>query len=226
MLTALGTAAFVSLGFWQLRRASEKEQLLAAFARTAQSTPVGLAEARRTASAVHFPHLRLEGRFDTEHVYLLDDQVRNQRAGVLVYSVFEPLGGGPLLLVNRGFLPRRNGQPLQVPGVGDAAVVLSGLYAPVPGSGLRLGGNALPAQTAWPKKTIYLDTAEIAADLGRRVDERVLLLDPDPASGLERVWTPELIPPERHRGYAFQWFSFAAAAIILFLVLHWRRKPA
>ena len=31
------------------------------------------------------------------------------------------------------------------------------------------------------------------------------------------------MPPQRHRGYAFQWFSFAIAAIVIFIVLHWRR---
>lgn len=226
VLAALGTTAFVSLGLWQLRRGAEKEQLLAAFARTAQIAPVDLAEARRQADALHFPHVRVEGRFDAEHAYLLDDQIRDQRTGVVVYGVFEPLEGGLALLVNRGFLPRHESRLIEVPPLAQGPLVLSGLYAPPPGSGLRLGGNALPKQSAWPKTTIYLDTGEISADIGRRVDDRVLLLDPDPASGFERVWTPELMPPERHRGYAFQWFSFAAAAIVIFLVLHWRKSPS
>ncbi|ANB19084.1 SURF1 family protein [Dokdonella koreensis] len=225
-LTLCGVALFSSLGSWQLRRAAEKEQLLAAFARTAQTAPVSLSEARRTASTQHFPHVRVEGRFDTAHAYLLDDQIRGQRTGVILYGVFEPLGGGPALLVNRGFLPRREDREMPVPAAETGPVALSGLYAPVPGSGLRLGGNALPGQTTWPKKTIYLDTDEIAADIGRALDDRVLLLDPDPASGFERIWTPELMPPERHRGYAFQWFSFVVAALAIFTLLHWRKESS
>jgi cytochrome oxidase assembly protein ShyY1 len=28
------------------------------------------------------------------------------------------------------------------------------------------------------------------------------------------------MPPARHRAYALQWFSFALAAIVMFVVLH------
>ena len=38
-----------------------------------------------------------------------------------------------------------------------------------------------------------------------------------------REWTPQILPPERHQGYALQWFTFALAALVIFLVLHWRR---
>ncbi|HOX72536.1 MAG TPA: SURF1 family protein, partial [Dokdonella sp.] len=61
------------------------------------------------------------------------------------------------------------------------------------------------------------------ADLGRPIDTRVLLLDADAASGFVREWTPQILPPERHRGYAFQWFCFALASVVIFIVLHWRR---
>jgi surfeit locus 1 family protein len=31
------------------------------------------------------------------------------------------------------------------------------------------------------------------------------------------------MPPARHRAYAFQWFTFALAAVVLLLVLHRKR---
>ena len=99
-------------------------------------------------------------------------------------------------------------------------ITLSGLYAPFPGSGLRLGGNALPGQAKWPKLTLFLDAKAIATDLGVAVEPRLLLLDPQPASGFERVWKPQVFPPERHIGYAFTWFCFAAVAIAILIVTH------
>ncbi|TAL88103.1 MAG: SURF1 family protein, partial [Rhodanobacter sp.] len=33
------------------------------------------------------------------------------------------------------------------------------------------------------------------------------------------------MPPIRHRAYAFQWFSFALAAVVILLVLHRKRRP-
>ncbi len=224
VLLVAGLAAFTTLGFWQLGRAHEKETLLAAYAGASERAPVSLGEARRSAAGPLHPRVRVHGRFDPARGYVLDDQVRDGRRGRIHYAVFEPVGDERVLLVNLGFRARTGAaDDASLPPLPSGELELAGLYAPPPGAGLRLGGNALPAQSRWPKLTIYIDTAEIAQDLVRRVDERVLLLDADPASGFERAWTPQILPPERHRGYALQWFSFALAAIVLFIVLHWRR---
>jgi cytochrome oxidase assembly protein ShyY1 len=56
----------------------------------------------------------------------------------------------------------------------------------------------------------------------------VLALDADPAAIYVRVHTLDLssMPPARHRAYAFQWFTFALAAVVMFLVLHrTKRRP-
>ncbi len=224
LLTAAGVAAFSTLGFWQLRRAADKELLLAAFAGADARQSLSLDEARRLAAAGAYPHVQVRGWFDPVHTYVLDDQVRDGQQGRFSFAIFVPNDGGLALLVNRGFLGRAASE--KQPALPEGEVELGGLYAPAPGSGLRLGGNALPKSSAWPKLTIYIDPAEIAQDAGRALDDRVLLLDPDPASAFVREWTPQILPPERHRGYAFQWFSFAFAAIVIFIVLHWRHpKP-
>ena len=183
---------------------------------------MSLGEARsRNVSAVN-PHVSVDGRFDTLHGYLLDDQIRDGRQGVLVFALFEPADGSLPLLVNRGFIDRE--QSNKLPAVPGGERRLSGLYAPAPGSGLRMGGNPLPGQDDWPKRSIYIDPVEIAEDLKRKMDTRILLLDADPASGFVREWTPQVMSPDRHRGYAFQWFCFVIAAIVIFIVLHWRRE--
>jgi len=55
----------------------------------------------------------------------------------------------------------------------------------------------------------------------------VLALDADPASIYERVHTLDFsaMPPARHRAYAFQWFSFALAVVVILLVLNRKRAP-
>ena len=156
---------------------------------------------------------------------MLDDQVRGGRAGVMLFEVFMPSAGGDALLLNRGFLPRGlRGEPPQLPPPPQGVQRLRALYAPPPGAGIRLGGNALTTQALWPKTTIYIDLGEIAADLGRRLDPRVLLqvsTDAD-AHGFVRNWKPEVFPPERHYGYAFTWFTFAAVVVATFVILHRR----
>jgi len=159
--------------------------------------------------------------------YVLDDQVRDGHAGVMLFEVFAPSAGGDALLVNRGFLPRgARGDTPQLPTVPQGVQHLRALYAPPPGAGIRLGGNALPKQLAWPKTTIYLDLGEIAADLGRKLDPRVLLEVSSETDdrGFVRRWKPEVFPPERHYGYAFTWFTFAAVVVATFAILHRKKR--
>jgi len=229
VLCVAAIAMFVALGRWQLHRAQEKVDLFAAFDAAATQAPVALAQARRETAPSRYPLVRVDGRYDPLHAYVLDNQFRDGRAGVMVFDVFEPADGGPALLANRGFLARdaRGARPA-IPPPPDGTQALSALYAPPPGSGLHLGGNALPQQASWPKISIYLDIPEIAQDLGRPLDPRVLLLMPaagDNGGGaFVREWRPEVFPPERHYGYAFTWFTFAGVVVATFVILHWRKE--
>jgi cytochrome oxidase assembly protein ShyY1 len=176
---------------------------------------------------MRWPLVEVDGSYDSAHAYVLDDQVRDGRAGVMLFEVLVPSAGGDALLVNRGFLPRdARGNSPQLPPIPPGTQHLRALYAPPPGAGIRLGGNALQKQATWPKSTIYVDLGEIAADLGRTLDPRVLLqvsADADP-QGFVRNWKPEVFPPERHYGYAFTWFTFAAVVVATFAILHRRRR--
>ncbi len=224
LLTCAGIALFIGLATWQLRRARDKTALFAAFAHATEQTPVSLDQARRATKPVRVPLVRVSGRYDPQHAYVLDNQVRDGRAGVMLFDVFEPADGGVPVLVNRGFLARdaRGARPV-VPPPPAGRQELTALYAAAPGTGLRLGGDALPAQQAWPKTSIYIDPAEISRDLGRKLDSRVLLLLPAAGSAFVREWTPQVFPPQRHLGYAFTWFTFAAVAVVIFVSLHWRK---
>src|SRR3954471_6254676 len=87
-LTLLGVAAFAALGFWQLDRAAQKERLLAAYADAAHAPFVDFASVREHADALHYPHVHIAGHFDTQHGYLLDEQMREGRLGVHAIAVF------------------------------------------------------------------------------------------------------------------------------------------
>lgn len=223
-LAGFGLVFFLALGFWQVGRAQQKERLFAAFAGARDAPLVSLAGARASRTPDRHPHVAVRGHYDPVHGYVLENRFHAGRVGAIAFAVFEPTDGSMPLLVARGWLAAdRDGRVPRIPPLPGGERQLQGLYAPPPGSGLRLG-NALPDQAAWPKTTLYIDPAEIGADIGRSLDERVLLLDPDPSSGFVRDWRPRVFPPERHYGYAFTWFSFALLTVGLFVGLHWRRR--
>jgi len=227
LLTLFGLAFFSALGCWQLDRAAQKERLFAAFAGAASQAPVTLDAARRMEFSQRYPLVAVRGRFDAVHTYYLVDRTHEGKVGTIAYAIFEPADGSTPLLVDRGFVADdAHGHATNIPPPPEGEQQLSALYAPAPGSGLRLGGNALPRQTAWPKESIYLDVSEIAADAGRSLDAKILKLAPDPASGFVREWRPDVFPPERHRGYAFTWFTLAVIVAGVFVGMHWRKDTS
>lgn len=222
-LTVFGVVIFCALGAWQLKRADYKETVLARFHQAATAPLVSLADARQDRAPDAYPHVRVTGRLQGGRVYLLDDQMRSGRLGVMVFVPFMPEASTRILLVNLGFLAKMGADSTTLPDlppIPEQPVTVTGIYAPAPLPGLKLGGNPLVREKTWPKLVTWIDPRAIGADLHASVYPHVLLTDPDPHSAYIRSWTANVMLPARHRAYALQWFSFAIAAIVMFFVLH------
>lgn len=225
LLLLVGLGVFLGLSRWQWSRAEEKERLLASYAAAEHAGLRQFATLPETLAAEDYPRVAVSGRYVAGRGYWLDQQIHESKVGRRAIAVFQPQGASRRLLVDLGWVAAPVGQPAPVwPELPLTDLELHGIYAPAPGGGLRVGGDALPRQTTWPKLTLFVDGAAITQDLGGPVAPRLLLLDADPASGFVRQWTPAVMPPEKHRGYALQWFSFAIAAVVIFVVLHWRKN--
>ena len=226
LLTVAGVLVFVRLGVWQLHRADFKDELLRRYAAAASASVQGFDTVADQPPVDVYPRVRVQGRYLVDRLYLLDNPKHDSFGGVEVYAPFQPIHQNTLLLVDLGFLPG-NGtdKPPQLPPLPADVQTLQGVYQPPPGTGLELGGNALTQQTQWPKTSIYLDVDQVAADLHAKLYPRVLVLDAEPSAIYVRVHTLDIssMPPARHRAYAFQWFTFAVAAVVIFLWLHRKR---
>ncbi len=225
LLLLVGLAVFLGLSRWQWGRAHEKEVLLASYAAAENAGLRQFATLPETLPAEDYPRVAVRGHYVAGRGYWLDQQIHESKVGRRALAVFEPQGSPRRLLVDLGWVAAPPGQPAPAwPDLPLTEVELHGIYAPAPGGGLRVGGDALPRQNAWPKLTLFVDLAAVGRDLGAEVAPRLLLLDADPASGFVRRWTPAVMSPEKHRGYALQWFTFAIAAVVIFVVLHWRKS--
>ncbi|HEX7382342.1 MAG TPA: SURF1 family protein [Nevskiaceae bacterium] len=224
LLTVAGVAVFCALGVWQVHRASYKQTVLVRFHRAADASLVPLATAVADPHRGDYPHVRVRGQLDGHRTYLLDDQMRDNMLGVMVFVPFRPSGAHTSVLVNLGFLPNRGPDATRLPAlppIPAGTVTLTGIYAPPPPPGLKLGGNPLIHETTWPKLVTWISTRQIADDLHTSILPHVLLLDPDPHSAYLRIWNANIsMTPSRHMAYAFQWFTFAFVTVLVFLVLH------
>ena len=227
-LLALAVAgACCGLGSWQLQRMQAKQaQLDAAGQVLAARQPRALAVAAEPARARGYDWAAGRGRFATLPPVLLDNQNRGGRAGVRAYRVFLPADGAMPLLVELGWLPLPGNRQLpQVPA--PALEEISGLLLPPPAPGL-VAATAQP-QPGGQLLLPALEPASLAPALGLpALAPRVLRLDPALPVGYARdlELLPNTLPPERHLGYAVQWFALAAAvlAIAMLLSLRGRRR--
>jgi surfeit locus 1 family protein len=220
LLTLAALAAFGALGLWQVGRAQEKRAMLESFERGMQ-TDHALGTGR-VDGLPRFQHVSATGRYDPGRQVLLDNMPSSTgQPGYRVLTPFVRDGADRLLLVDRGWVPlgvsRERLPPVDVGAdVREAAGRLDDL--PVPG--MRIGGAAAPGATGWPRVLNFPRRADLELALGEPVESRIVLLDAQRPDGFERVWRPALgFPPERHLGYALQWFALAIVAIVLFVAL-------
>ncbi len=70
-----------------------------------------------------------------------------------------------------------------------------------------------------------VDLGAFAADTGLALQPIVIEQRSDSGDGLLREWPRPDAGIERHQSYALQWYSLAALAVVLALVLSFRRDP-
>ncbi|WP_375740820.1 SURF1 family protein [Pseudomonas boanensis] len=208
----------VGLGFWQLARGEEKRQLLAAAEAKQLAVPVSV-ETLREHPDPAFLRVQLRGYFDARHSVLLDSRIRDGKAGVELLQPFLDGASGLWLLVNRGWLPwpdRREAPAFTTP---DGEQVLSAWTYVPPGTGFELKHTA---DNAWPQLVNQVDAAALWQRLGREGLSLELRLESGPTA--YRVdWPVVVMGPDKHIGYAVQWFALAIALLGLFIFLGLRK---
>ena len=226
LATLVTFPVLVSLGFWQLDRAAQKEASLAAFDERAARSTLDLNDTDPDADADLFRTARAEGDLDGGRQFLLDNQTHRREVG---YHVLTPLrleGREKAILVDRGWVPVGASRDLLPAVPVDAAPRrIEGHLDQGPPTGIRLGGIA-DGESGWPLRIQYIDYGDLAARLDYPLLPMVLRMDESLPGGFVRRWRPEHptgFGPERNRGYAVQWFALAAALLVIFLVVNLRR---
>ena len=212
-------AVMAMLGNWQAGRAVQKERLLQAADEVLQARdprPLALAADPSRSGALDWAAGR--GHFVEAPAVLLDNQLRDGRPGVRAYRLFDS-GGPEWILVELGWLALPGDRSLPQVERPGGEFELAGLLAAPPSAGLALGEALAPRGDALLAMRLDLDALENVA--GRPVAPRVLRLDPALPLGFERdlELLPNTLTPDRHRGYALQWYGLAATVLVIALLL-------
>lgn len=222
---AVLVAACASLGTWQLRRMHAKQARLdavAALLQERESRPLSLAaDAGR---ATDYDWASGTGHYALLPAVVLDNQLREGRAGVMVYRLFLP-DAGDALLVEWGWLAMPGNRLLpRIDAAPEGERRITGLLLPPPSAGM---GEAATSRQGPVLLTTQLRPADIAATLSLSVvAPRVLRLDPADPEGYARDLDilPNTLLPQQHLGYAVQWFALGLLGLAIATILTYRAR--
>lgn len=215
LLLAASLPCLVGLGCWQLDRAEAKEAAQRALEAQAAAPALALPATRVEAAALRGRHVAARGRYEPARQFFWDNRVWRGQAG---YEVVTPLrldGGELAVLVDRGWIPlpadRRQLPAIATP---EGQVDVEGIALVPPADAFSLA----PASATWEPVWQHVDPARFERIAGVPVQPVVVRLAPESAAGgFVRDWPRADAGVERHRGYALQWFGFAATAVGLWL---------
>lgn len=220
LATLLGLGVFLALGHWQLQRAEEKRLILAEAELGREETLTRLPAAHLPETLWRYRTVVLAGRYEAARQVLLDNMAQDGQVGYQVLTPFW-LDDGDMVLVNRGWLAAEGPRgELPALAIDEAPRELVGQLNRLPRPGLRLGGNEPgDPEDPWPRRFLYPEHETLAAAFGEPLTDLQVQLAPDQPGGYSRRWEVVNMPPERHLGYALQWFAFAAVLVVIYVWL-------
>ncbi len=214
----------MSLGFWQLQRADQKEALVACQGKRLSQVAVELFPDLDQLKTVAYQRVFIEGRFDCEHQILLDNKMHNSQPGFHVITGFQSKKATRSILVNRGWIPMKaNRSPdseyLSCPTETDR---IEGIVSSFPVLGFHFAEIRDLETVNWPLTLLELESELVSSVLNYPVVDYLLLMDSSITGGFVRDWnfTPN-ISSQKHIAYAVQWFGLA---ITLCIISVWKQR--
>ena len=230
VVTLLAIVVLVKLGFWQLERAEQKRQL---FADYEQQQLKGEATRLNQLGEVspesdRFRYVEMNGEFVQKPIFFLDNQIENGTVGYQAIALFRTQTNPDRLIpVNMGWLA--------APGSRDELPEIS-----IPEGQYSLSGFLyFPSNNTFVSNTYEADLADnrirvqefqpnaISEELNIPLTQYTFLLETPETLGWQRDWKPQVMSPEKHQGYAVQWFSLAIACLVIFVfaVIKLNKQP-
>jgi surfeit locus 1 family protein len=216
----------LSLGFWQLDRAAQKRSLLDAYGARPIDSAVQLSAAFAPDINWRYRRAEIEGSYLPTQQFLLDNRVYQGRVGYQVLTPLRLKDGVHAVLVNRGWVPQgKTRADLPKLPVDQSGVVRVEGLIDLPATDVFVLGEGEDRDPGWPKvlQRVRLDLQ--AQQLGAKLLPVVLLLGADQPDGFVRDWKPVVFGPERHVGYAVQWFSLSTALLVIYIWVNLKRTP-
>lgn len=215
LLAVLLMPLVVSLGFWQLDRAEEKRLLQQLFEQRQLAEPVAL-ETLDSQADLRYQPVILRGEFLNARQLLLDNRIYQGRFGYEIITPFRLAASKTLVLVNRGWLQgdiSRRSLP-EIKAITGEATLRAEVYVPQ-GDVMVLADERV---AGWPRVMQSLDIEQLQPEFAQSLFPYSVRIKQDSAASYAPNWVVVNLQPEKHTGYAVQWFAMALTLLAIGLL--------
>jgi surfeit locus 1 family protein len=214
------------LGYWQLSRAQEKQQRLELLAENENSVVTNLGSISE-AEISDFSKVELEVELASRKSILVENKIQNGNLGYHVLNLVHEVESNKYILVNRGWVEGLANRS-DVPKVDLPANYwqLKARFYPI--NSQVLSGDAEIEEYGNTIRIPVLDSSVLQGLeklLSADIEPYVLRIDKQDTYALEVDWAWVSMAPEKHLGYAFQWFALSLAFLIVSLFVLVKRIP-
>ena len=218
---------FISLGCWQLYRYEYKHTLKSKYDTALNNLPTQLS--KLVSDDLHgkniprYTKVKIQGNYIKNKSIFLDNRTQNHRPGYEVLSLFKGHHLSKWLLINRGWVPltrSRVNLPKLKAILGEQTIV--GRIDFPSKKPFLLGAHTLESKT-WPLRIQAIQIKQLSRLAKHAIYPFVILLADNQAHGFSRHWLIQTVKPEKHLGYATQWFVFALVLLIIFVALNFKK---
>ncbi|WP_232496457.1 MULTISPECIES: SURF1 family protein [Methylotenera] len=223
MLTIICIPLFIKLGFWQYEKAVLKQKIQANFELSNKNKLPDLKDYLSNSEILEFKKTHVQGEYATQYQILIDNKVENSLVGYHVVTPLKIAGTNEYVLVNRGWIQGMTKRAdLPVFETPSGTLDVQGM-AWVPTKKIftledkaQIAADSKTWQPVWQN----LDMQKYVKNVPIKILPIIIKLDnKSTAGGFVRNWEMSQERIVTHLGYAYQWFGFAFATLMIYLYL-------
>lgn len=220
VITLIAFILLTRLGSWQLSRAVEKEQRLEQIAQYQALDVVSLADVLQI-SQTYDPTgvtVALNGSFANPQSWLLDNKVVKGQTGYDVLLALKTPNQQHAVLVNMGWIKADYAKRDVLPSftIPTDQVSITGFVKAKDLASFALSNESVNHQ-AWPQRIQQIDLDRLEQQSSLSFHPFVVYAQQAENFGFVHHYQPVVMPPEKHRAYALQWFLLSIAVLVIFV---------
>ncbi len=215
----------LSLGFWQLDRADQKEQHMNLFEANYYGDAFDLnskSSDRDDQTIMQWKKVEARGTFEDEHQFILDNQPMNGRTGYLIFTPFKLDNESIYILINRGWVPANPDRRIipEINVLSGELLTISGTAKKALFSGIELSDDLTEHLDNGLSRVQQIKIDAVESLTSQTYFPYIVRLDKESPQGYLRDWVLPGSGAAKHYGYAFQWFAMAAVLLFIYLLVN------